>query len=287
MAEYLMSISIGTPSFDILAVADTGSDLIWTQCKPCSQCFQQDDPLFDPTQSSTYKIFPCNASQCDNLDEKSYSSNNSCQYSASYGDGSFSNGDLAADTLTLPSTTGSPVIFPETVIGCGHNNNLTVHDRTSGIIGLGGDKGNIVIDSGTTLTLLPDDFYSELESAVSSEIHLPKLEASILCYEATNFAIPDITIHFTNADVKLQSMNVFFSVTNMISCFTFAPAGEFAIYGNMAQMNFLIGYDTDNQTVSFKPTDCSKKNGAAEVFTLGGLNLMKNVNFSLIVYHLI
>ncbi|XVF42749.1 hypothetical protein PTKIN_Ptkin01aG0389100 [Pterospermum kingtungense] len=369
MAEYLISISIGTPTFDILAVADTGSDLIWTQCKPCSQCFQQHDPLFDPTQSSTYKTLPCSASQCQKSEGISCSSNNKCQYSVTYGDQSFSKGDVAADTLTLASTTGSPVAFPGTVIGCGHNNNLTVHDKTSGIIGLGGgdlslisqlrtsiggkfsycllprsqtdksskmnfgsnaivsgsgtvstpltkkspttfyfltlegisvgsnrlkftgsafgtDKGNIIIDSGTTFTLLPDDFYSELESAVSSQIQLPKLDASILCYDATNFKIPDITIHFTNADVKLQSMNTFVTVADTISCLTFAPAGDIAIYGNMAQMNFLIGYDTGNQTVSFKPTDCSK-NGAAEVFTLGWLNLLRNVIFSLIICHLI
>ncbi|KAA3486533.1 aspartic proteinase CDR1-like [Gossypium australe] len=34
--EYLMNISIGTPTFEILAIADTGSDLIWTQCHPCA-----------------------------------------------------------------------------------------------------------------------------------------------------------------------------------------------------------------------------------------------------------
>ncbi|XVF42751.1 hypothetical protein PTKIN_Ptkin01aG0389300 [Pterospermum kingtungense] len=367
--EYLMSISIGTPPFDIAAIADTGSDIIWTQCKPCSQCFNQDAPLFDPTQSSTYTTLPCSASQCRNLDGNSCSSDNSCQYSISYGDNSFSNGDLATDTITLASTNGRPVAIPNTVIGCGHNNDGTFDEKTSGIIGLGGgdvslisqlgesiggkfsycllpqegesskmnfgsnaivsgngtvstpltkkspdtfyfltleaisvgsnrikftgsslgtDEGNIIIDSGTTLTLLPEDFYSELESAVASQIQaktVPGPKGLNLCYEAkTDFAVPDITIHFTGADVKLQPLNTFVLVSDTVACFTFSPDPDFAIYGNLAQMNFLVGYDTEKQTVSFKPTDCSK-NSVARIFI--GLNLLKNAILSLIFYSLI
>ncbi|XVE90332.1 hypothetical protein DITRI_Ditri20bG0068900 [Diplodiscus trichospermus] len=343
--EYLMNISIGTPAFDIVAIADTGSDLIWTQCKPCSQCFQQDAPLFDPSNSSTYKTFSCSTSQCQNLDGSSCSSNNSCQYSVSYGDGSFSNGDLAADTLTLASTTGPPVAVPNTVIGCGHDNDGTFDEKTSGIIGLGGgdvslisqlgtsiggkfsycllplsdagnssklnlgsdanvsgngvvstpltkkfpptfyfltleaisvesnrinftgssfgkDDGNIIIDSGTTLTILPEDFYSKLETAVSSLINATRVDAPeglSLCYDAQPvFAVPDITIHFTGADVKLQPLNTFVMISDTVTCFTFSPFQDFAIYGNLAQMNFLVGYDTVQQTVSFLLTDCSK-----------------------------
>ncbi|KAJ0735557.1 putative nepenthesin [Helianthus annuus] len=32
LANYLMKISIGTPPQDIIGLADTGSDIIWTQC---------------------------------------------------------------------------------------------------------------------------------------------------------------------------------------------------------------------------------------------------------------
>ncbi|KAE8673197.1 Aspartic proteinase CDR1 [Hibiscus syriacus] len=343
--EYLLNISIGTPAFDIVAIADTGSDLIWTQCKPCSQCFEQNAPLFDPTASSTYKTISCSTSQCANLEGSSCSSNNSCQYSVSYGDGSFSDGDLAADTLTLGSTSDLRVVIPNVVIGCGHHNGGTFDENDMGIIGLGGgevslisqlgtsiagkfsycllpltdagnsskmnfgsdaivsgngtvstpltkldpptfyfltleaisvgnnrinftskpfgtDEGNIIIDSGTTMTLLPDDFYSQLESSVSSMINATKVkgpEGLNLCYDATtDFAVPDITVHFIGADVKLQALNTFAMVSETTACFTFAPIPDFAIYGNLAQMNFLVGYDTEKKTVSFKPTDCSK-----------------------------
>ncbi|KAK8698233.1 hypothetical protein V6N13_114359 [Hibiscus sabdariffa] len=135
--EYLMNISLGTPGFDVVAIADTGSDLIWTQCNPCSHCFKQEAPFFDPTKSST------TASQCDSLQGSSCSSANTCQYSVSYGDESFSNGDLAADTLTLA--------VPIMVIGCGHNNDGTFNEKTSGIIGLGGGKVSVISQLGASI----------------------------------------------------------------------------------------------------------------------------------------
>ena len=126
----------------------------------------------------------------------------------------------------------------------------------------GTDEGNIIIDSGTTLTMFPEDFYSELESTVSSQINATRVngpEGLSLCYDAqTDFAVPNITIHFTDADIRLQPLNTFVLVSDAVACFTFSSLPDFAIYGNLAQMNFLVGYDTDKQTVSFKPTDCSK-----------------------------
>ncbi|KAG2326681.1 hypothetical protein Bca52824_009409 [Brassica carinata] len=38
--EFFMSITIGTPPVNVLAIADTGSDLTWVQCKPCQQWYK-------------------------------------------------------------------------------------------------------------------------------------------------------------------------------------------------------------------------------------------------------
>ena len=46
-AEYLMELAIGTPPVPFVALADTGSDLTWTQCKPCKLCFPQDTAIYD------------------------------------------------------------------------------------------------------------------------------------------------------------------------------------------------------------------------------------------------
>ncbi|GLU14707.1 hypothetical protein SLE2022_312600 [Rubroshorea leprosula] len=67
IGEYIMNISIGTPPVEILGIADTGSDLIWTQCKPCAHCYKQDAPLFDPKSSSTYEPLSCLSTECKGL----------------------------------------------------------------------------------------------------------------------------------------------------------------------------------------------------------------------------
>ncbi|GKV05318.1 hypothetical protein SLEP1_g17346 [Rubroshorea leprosula] len=350
--QYLMNISLGTPPFPILAIADTGSDLVWTQCEPC-QCYKQDAPFYNPNSSSTYKTIPCSATQCKKLQGTSCSDEfdpeSTCIYSVTYGDQSFTNGDLALDTITLSSTSGQPVALPNITVGCGNNNDGTFNERGSGIIGLGaGDlslisqmgksiggkfsyclvpltatigssskinfgsngivsgpeavstplvrktsdsfyyltlegisvdgerinvsgsfalsKGNIVIDSGTPLTVLPTNFFALLKDAVSSKINATQSESTVqglqLCYDNSerDIKVPDITVHFTSADVKLKPLNTFVQVNKKLICFSFIgrDGGAPPIYGNLVQMNFLVGYDTQEQTVSFKPTDCTK-----------------------------
>ncbi|MBA0803453.1 hypothetical protein Gohar_013662, partial [Gossypium harknessii] len=133
-SEYLMNISIGTPAFDTVAI-----------------CSQQVAPLFDPNQSSTYQLISCNASQCKNLFQTTCSSNNSCQYSINYPDDSYSNGDLAFDTITLATTTSPTVSVLEIVIGCGHNNGGPSKERNSGVIGLGGGELSLIFQIGSPI----------------------------------------------------------------------------------------------------------------------------------------
>ncbi|CAL9224901.1 unnamed protein product [Arabidopsis halleri] len=342
--EYLMNLSLGTPPSSIMAVADTGSDLIWTQCKPCDDCYTQVDPLFDPKASSTYKNVSCPSSQCSTLKGEAPCSteDKTCSYVISYGDGSYTQGKVAVDTLTLGSTDNRPVQLKNIIIGCGHNNAVTFRNKSSGVVGLGGGpvslikqlgdsidgkfsyclvpendqtskinfgtnavvsgpgtvstplvlkpaetfyyltlnsisvgsknmqtpnsdiKGNMVIDSGTTLTLLPVKYYFEIENAVASLINADKSKderiGSSLCYNATaDLNIPVITMHFEGADVKLYPYNSFFKVSDDLVCLAFGMSfSKNGIYGNVAQKNFLVGYDTVSKTMSFKPTDCAK-----------------------------
>ncbi|XP_031280336.1 aspartic proteinase CDR1-like [Pistacia vera] len=351
--EYLMNISIGTPPFPILAIADTGSDLIWTQCKPCIFCYMQQAPLFDPQNSYTYKDVSCYSGQCASLESSvclAWFGHDSCLYSVSYGDGSFSNGKLGTDTITVSSTNGSAVPLPNIVFGCGHNDLGTFDAKATGIVGLGGGdnslisqmgdsidgkfsyclvpivssnndsisskinfgsnavvsgsgvvstplvakdpetyylltlkaisvgnksipflgssfgttEGNIVIDSGTTLALMPQEFNSRLVLEVSKSIDAAPVQdpegTFDLCYIAdSNFEPPVITVHFSGADVKLSSLNTFVPVSEKVVCFTFKGVEGSAIYGNLVQANFLIGYDTQKQIVSFKPIDCANE----------------------------
>ncbi|KAK4349461.1 hypothetical protein RND71_032216 [Anisodus tanguticus] len=66
-----------------------------------------------------------------------------------------------------------------------------------------------------------------------------------LCYESENGIIdaPKIVAHFTNADLELLPSSTFAQVEEGLVCLTIVPAEDIAIFGNLAQGNFLIGYD--------------------------------------------
>ncbi|KAI3927716.1 hypothetical protein MKW92_020416 [Papaver armeniacum] len=57
---YMVSYEIGTPGTVTYSFMDTGSYLIWLQCKPCKRCYKQVTPIFAPTGSVTYSKLPLN-----------------------------------------------------------------------------------------------------------------------------------------------------------------------------------------------------------------------------------
>lgn len=355
--EFLMKASIGTPPVEFLGIADTGSDLIWTQCLPCEQCFRQNLPLFNPQRSSTYETIPCQSTSCDTLDKATCSGGqkNTCEYSYSYGDHSHTSGDLSSETFTIGNR--NSVKLTKIVFGCAHDSGGTFDEHESGIIGLGGgrlslisqageslgkkfsyclvpttskvpgkisfgsdavvsapgaittplvakspdtyfyltlegvsvgderiaykgakststvpdaadynvEEGNIIIDSGTTLTYLPSEFYSDLESAVERAVRGERVEdpsgVLSLCYKSNgdNLELPVLTAHFKGGDVKLQPLNTFQMINDDTVCFTLTGYTDVPTFGNLAQMNFNVGYDLEARTVSFLPTYCTKQ----------------------------
>ncbi|KAH6831253.1 hypothetical protein C2S53_009448 [Perilla frutescens var. hirtella] len=346
--EYLMKIMIGSPPVEQLGIADTGSDLTWIQCKPCTQCYKQNLPLFDPSRTSSYRPVSCESDQCTSSGTASCDRHNSCQYQDSYGDNSYSSGELAVDTFTFDGG----VSFPKVAFGCGHSNDGTFSQTGSGIVGLGGgsisiinqlqssiggkfsyclallnsnvsskisfgssavvggpnavstplvkkkeatfyyltlegvsvgaervdyyvssnkasgmgggDDGNIIIDSGTTLTFLPEELYDGVEAALVEAVTTGSRVSDPsgvfkLCYRSEGgVSSPSITAHFRGADVVLPQGSIFVEVEKGIVCLTLVPSQDFAIFGNLHQINYHIGYDLLNHRLSFMPTDCSK-----------------------------
>ncbi|CAL0302241.1 unnamed protein product [Lupinus luteus] len=318
-----MKYSIGTPSFNVMAVADTGSDVIWLQCQPCEKCYKHIDPVFDPSKSKTYKNAPCSSQACKLIKNNSCKNGpeeSRCQYKVSYDDGSISIGDVAFETLTL-GTNATNFHVDNIIFGCGHNNNGIFQPKSTGIVGLGngpssltsqlgaaidnkfsycltpesnipsllnfgekavvfgpgtvstplasgrsptyyyltlkgmtvagkrldfetkvdpiGNTGNIIIDSGTTLSFLSADFYNRLESLVAAQIKSERVtDPKILrppiklCYKSSTSTLkaPPITVHFDGADIVLNQLNTFFkfgdgkgklcplSQLNVVSC---------------------------------------------------------------------
>ncbi|XP_026435088.1 aspartic proteinase nepenthesin-2-like [Papaver somniferum] len=45
-------------------ILDTAAELTWLQCDGCIDCFKQKQPLYNPHDSSTYKLLPCDHPLC-------------------------------------------------------------------------------------------------------------------------------------------------------------------------------------------------------------------------------
>ncbi|QCD92145.1 Aspartic peptidase [Vigna unguiculata] len=130
--EYFSRVGVGQPAKPFYMVLDTGSDVNWLQCKPCSDCYQQSDPVFDPTSSSSYYPLTCDAQQCQDL-EMSACKNGRCEYQVSYGDGSFTVGEYVTETVSF----GGSGSVNRVALGCGHDNE-GLFVGAAGLLGLGG-----------------------------------------------------------------------------------------------------------------------------------------------------
>ncbi|CAN6168265.1 unnamed protein product [Urochloa humidicola] len=133
---YRMTLSVGTPPLAFPAILDTGSDLTWTQCAPCTVCFAQPTPLYDPAASSTSSTLPCSSPLCQALPSAFRRACNAtgCAYDYRYAVG-FTAGYLAADTLAVGDYASAP-FFPGVAFGCSTANGGDM-GRASGVAGLG------------------------------------------------------------------------------------------------------------------------------------------------------
>ncbi|KAK8952922.1 Protein ASPARTIC PROTEASE IN GUARD CELL 2 [Platanthera guangdongensis] len=133
--NYIVSIKLG--GNEVTVIADTGSDLTWVQCQPCSSCYNQQDPIFNPAASQSYEPVLCNSPTCTSVQIatgiSSFCGNDqsNCNYSLSYGDGSYTSGVLGWEQIDLAGT-----IIDGFVFGCGLSNH-GLFGGASGLMGLG------------------------------------------------------------------------------------------------------------------------------------------------------
>ncbi|XP_064997465.1 aspartyl protease family protein At5g10770 isoform X1 [Musa acuminata AAA Group] len=133
---YVITVGYGTPSQEQTVIMDTGSDLSWIKCKPRNVCYSQKEPIFDPSQSSSYAAIPCNSSDCSQLPS---SCSSSCAYVIQYGSGPKRSGVYSYDRLTLsPNDVIEPFLF-----GCGTDNER-LFLNAAGLVGLGRGKRSLV-----------------------------------------------------------------------------------------------------------------------------------------------
>ncbi|TXG62304.1 hypothetical protein EZV62_013667 [Acer yangbiense] len=165
--NYLVTVGLGTPKKDLSLVLDTGSDLTWTQCQPCTKCYKQTEPLFNRTQSSTY----VNVSKTDPVCAYAKrpgtvppGADTLCFYRIAYGDGSISLGFFSKETLTMSAAEK----INSFLFGCG-TDNTGEFDLEAGILGLNQENASIVFQTAQKYNKI---FSYCLPSSASSTGHL-------------------------------------------------------------------------------------------------------------------
>ncbi|XVE71293.1 hypothetical protein DITRI_Ditri10aG0139700 [Diplodiscus trichospermus] len=146
---YIVTIGLGTPKKDLSLLFDTGSSITWTQCQPCTgSCYKQKDPIFSPSESSTYTNVSCDSDVCRLLGSVTGSprpcAQSTCVYGVGYADKSFSIGFFAIDKLTLTSTDVLNFLF-----GCGQDNQGQFNG-VAGVLGLGRKQLSVLSQHETT-----------------------------------------------------------------------------------------------------------------------------------------
>ncbi|KAH7574008.1 hypothetical protein JRO89_XS03G0239300 [Xanthoceras sorbifolium] len=170
--NFVVKVGIGTPKRDLTLMFDTGSFKTWIQCLPCDSCFDQEEPVFDPSTSSTFSVAATCASP-------------PCHFEANYRDKSHSSGYYASDTLTFPS-----FYVPNVVFGCGQNNNADF-GKVAGVLGVGLGDNSVMSQ---TLNIFRQMFCYCLPSTETSTGYL------IFGVQAFLTCKPEITIPLTITD---------------------------------------------------------------------------------------
>uniref|UniRef100_A0ACD5VPG2 Uncharacterized protein n=1 Tax=Avena sativa TaxID=4498 RepID=A0ACD5VPG2_AVESA len=157
--ESMMVVNVGTPPTRMLAIVDTGSDLVWLKCKPHAATAPP-GVVFDPFSSSTFLRVPCYTDACHALPVSQCDSSYNCYYYQSYLDGSKTDGYLSTDTFTFDSTPGGymgcrdypKVRVPKVNFGCSASSNGTLM-ITDGVVGLGRRNDSLISQLGIRTTL--------------------------------------------------------------------------------------------------------------------------------------
>ncbi|KAM3193423.1 hypothetical protein ACQJBY_070185 [Aegilops geniculata] len=161
--EYLMYVNVGTPRTRMLALVDTGSDVVWFKCSNGTAGPPRGAPLsavFDPSSSSSYGLVGCQSDSCRAIYGTSCGANSLCQYRSTYSDGSTATGILSTETFTFDDAPGGCVgcrkrpqlQVPRVSFGCATD----VTDkafRLTGNVGLGAGSGSLVNQIGAVTSL--------------------------------------------------------------------------------------------------------------------------------------
>ncbi|CAN6439340.1 unnamed protein product [Victoria cruziana] len=155
---YYTTVKIGNPPKDYHVQIDTGSDVLWVSCNPCSGCPSSSGlssialRLYDPTKSSTSSTITCSDTRCVSAIEAAEArcESQNCGYTFQYGDGSGTTGYYVSDTLSFDTVVANDVTSNSSstiTFGCSTtvSGDLTKSDRAvDGIMGFGQNRFSVI-----------------------------------------------------------------------------------------------------------------------------------------------
>ncbi|CAN0908990.1 Protein ASPARTIC PROTEASE IN GUARD CELL 2 [Linum grandiflorum] len=255
--EYFVRIGVGSPPTSQYMVVDSGSDI--------------SDPLFDPEFSASFSAVSCSSTACDRLaagNTASSCGSGRCRYEVSYGDGSYTKGTLALETITFHDS----AVVHDVAIGCGHSNR-GMFVGAAGLLGLGGGSMSFVGQLGGQaggaftycLVSRGSSSGSGSHAFVAQTRDLPR-SASVsifdTCYDLNGFVtvrVPTVSFYFSEGPVlTLPAKNFLIPVDESGTfCLAFAAsASKLSIIGNVQQQGIQISVDGANGFVGFGPNVC-------------------------------
>lgn len=146
-----INFSIGQPPIPQFAIMDTGSNLLWVHCQPCTNC-SQTGRVFDPIRSLTYCSLSCYNSYCREVPSGHCGLRRRCTYHQAYYDGPQSIGELATEQLTFETSEEGPTRVSNVVFGCSHQSGKYHDNKFTGVFGLGSQSISIVDKLGSTFS---------------------------------------------------------------------------------------------------------------------------------------
>ncbi|XP_051120605.1 aspartic proteinase 36-like [Andrographis paniculata] len=168
---YYTKVKLGTPYKEFYVQIDTGSDVLWVNCNPCSGCPRSSGlkeitlEYFNPSDSSTASTISCSDKRCSlggQYSESLCSGQNRCGFKFQYGDGSGASGYYVSDTVYLDSAVGNSASNSSTPIVFGCSTTLTgdltrKEGAVDGIFGFG-QNGLSVITQLSSQGITPKAF---------------------------------------------------------------------------------------------------------------------------------
>ncbi|KAK6266506.1 hypothetical protein QUC31_017343 [Theobroma cacao] len=129
-------------------------------------------------------------------------------------------------------------------------------------------NGGTIMDSGTTLTFLPEPAYVKILTAIKRRVRLPSpaelTPGFDLCFNVTGESrqkLPRLSFELAGGSVlEPPPRNYFIETEEDIKCFAVQPFGNgmgFSVIGNLMQQGFLFEFDRDKSRLGFSRHGCT------------------------------